>query len=53
MIKVYHKCEKFPEGGKMTQYMEKLKEGDELQISYPFGKLNYQGKGQTIRKDLG
>ena len=47
MIKIYRKCEKFPNGGKMTQYLETLKVGDELTISGPVGRLAYHGNGKV------
>ena len=41
----------FPDGGLMTQYLHKLKEGDRVRMSGPNGKLSYFGHGNfTIRK---
>lgn len=44
-IKVYRPCDKFPEGGKLTQYLEGLKEGDKVQVAGPRGKILYLNKG--------
>jgi cytochrome-b5 reductase len=35
----------FPDGGKMSQYMESLQLGDALTIQGPFGKMQYKGRG--------
>lgn len=47
LVKVYFKGvhPKFPEGGKMSQYLEQLKIGDMIEVSGPKGKLTYVGKG--------
>lgn len=37
---------KFPEGGKMSQYLESLKIGDHIDFRGPSGLLVYKGKGQ-------
>ncbi|EDO39808.1 predicted protein [Nematostella vectensis] len=57
VIKVYFKNvhPKFPEGGKMSQYLESLKIGDTVDIRGPAGKLIYKGRGtisikESIRK---
>ncbi|CAG9322447.1 unnamed protein product [Blepharisma stoltei] len=48
-IKIYYKNvhPKFPEGGKMTQYLDSLKNGDKLEISGPKGRLTYLGNGNV------
>lgn len=48
LIKVYFKNThpNFPEGGKMSQYLNDLKIGDEIQARGPFGKLQYLGHGE-------
>ena len=58
-IKIYRRNvhPKFPEGGKMTQYLETLKIGDKVEIEGPRGSLEYLGKGNfkindKICKDL-
>ncbi|TMW60902.1 hypothetical protein Poli38472_000944 [Pythium oligandrum] len=49
VVKVYFKNvhPKFPEGGKMSQYLESLKIGDTIEVSGPKGKLTYVGKGEV------
>ena len=37
---------KFPEGGKMTQYLEKMEIGDSIDVRGPSGLLVYNGKGE-------
>ncbi|KAJ1620725.1 hypothetical protein T492DRAFT_1075670 [Pavlovales sp. CCMP2436] len=47
VIKVYEgrKIDRFPDGGKMSQYMAKLKVGDKMVISGPWGQNEYKGHG--------
>nr|XP_033774151.1 NADH-cytochrome b5 reductase 1 isoform X2 [Geotrypetes seraphini] len=47
VIKIYFKGThpKFPEGGKMSQYLESLAIGDMIEFRGPSGLLIYQGKG--------
>ncbi|PNJ00639.1 CYB5R1 isoform 5, partial [Pan troglodytes] len=47
VIKVYLKGvhPKFPEGGKMSQYLDSLKVGDVVEFRGPSGLLTYTGKG--------
>lgn len=54
VIKVYFKNThpRFPDGGKMTQYLENLKIGDKIQIRGPSGRLQYQGEGEFVIKKL-
>jgi NAD(P)H-flavin reductase len=52
VIKAYHPCERFPEGGKMSQYLENLKEGDYLDFRGPVGEFEYASDGDfTIDRD--
>ncbi|XP_072915906.1 NADH-cytochrome b5 reductase 3-like isoform X2 [Hemitrygon akajei] len=54
VIKVYFKGvhPKFPEGGKMSQYLENLRIQDSIDFRGPSGLLVYKGKGQfAIRPD--
>jgi ferredoxin-NADP reductase len=44
-IKVYRKCEQYPEGGKFTRYLESLAVGDSIQVAGPRGNLRYLGQG--------
>ena len=62
IIKVYHPNvhPKFPHGGLMTQYLEKMPIGQYLKIEGPKGKLNYIGCGNfyiqkkyNVRKRIG
>jgi cytochrome-b5 reductase len=47
VIKVYEgaKIDRFPDGGKMSQYMASLKVGDKMTISGPWGMNEYKGHG--------
>jgi len=54
VIKVYFKNvhPKFPEGGKLTQYLEEMAIGDSIDVRGPSGKLIYKGSGEfAIRPD--
>ncbi|MBN3322002.1 NB5R3 reductase, partial [Atractosteus spatula] len=54
VVKIYYKNvnPKFPEGGKMSQYLESLRIGDTIDFRGPSGLLVYQGKGRfAIRPD--
>lgn len=54
VVKIYFKGvhPKFPEGGKMSQYLESLKVGDTIDFRGPSGLLVYQKKGKfAIRPD--
>jgi len=48
VIKVYKGgvIERFPDGGKMSQYFDKLRVGDSISISGPWGMNEYVGSGQ-------
>lgn len=41
---------KFPDGGKMSQYMESLKLGETLKVKGPLGHFEYKGRGHFILK---
>eukprot|EP00760_Papus_ankaliazontas_P017165 PhM_4_TR17050/c0_g1_i4/m.94813/K00326/E1.6.2.2; cytochrome-b5 reductase len=47
VIKVYFAGvhPKFPDGGKLTQYLEGLKIGDTIDVSGPRGRFHYLGRG--------
>lgn len=51
-IKVYfpNVHPKFPDGGKMSQYFEKMEIGDLLKVKGPLGHFEYKGKGSIIVK---
>lgn len=54
VIKVYFKNvhPKFPDGGKMSQYLENMSVGDYIDVRGPNGLLVYEGKGLfSIRPD--
>merc|ERR1712018_413644 len=54
VVKVYFKDvhPKFPDGGKMSQYLENMKIGDTIDVRGPSGHLVYNGNGKfAIRKD--
>lgn len=38
---------KFPDGGKMSQYLDNLKIGDTIDFRGPSGLLVYKGKGKA------
>lgn len=48
MVKVYFKNqnEKFPNGGKMSQHLENMKIGDEINFRGPHGSITYLGNGR-------
>ncbi len=50
LIKVYRAGEHpaFPQGGKMSQHLDRLAVGDTIQVKGPTGHFVYQGKGQYI-----
>lgn len=54
LIKVYKKNvhPKFPNGGKMSQYVDSLKIGDQIAFRGPTGKLKYLGNGKFSIKKL-
>lgn len=45
VIKVYRPTDEFPEGGKMTRYLESLNVGDEVKMKGPLGRIRYSGNG--------
>lgn len=54
VVKIYKKNvhPKFPDGGKMTQYLDEMKIGDKIAFRGPSGKLQYIGKGKLSIKKL-
>lgn len=54
-IKVYYANvhPKFPDGGKLSQYMEALKVGDMLKVKGPLGHYEYLGRGRYIDSGKG
>lgn len=53
LIKVYKPCEKFPKGGKMTQWLDTLPIGTNVTIRLPFGRFNYLGNGSIRITNFG
>lgn len=54
VIKVYYPLPpRFPEGGKMSQHLAKLKIGEAILMKGPKGHLDYLGKGKFTIKKLG
>lgn len=47
VIKVYKSglLEQFPDGGKMSQFIDSLQVGQEMEISGPWGAIEYKGNG--------
>jgi len=45
VIKVYGRCERFPDGGKMSQWLDRLSIGDDVDVAGPFGLVEYVGHG--------
>lgn len=54
VIKVYKRNvhPKFPDGGKMSQYLDAMKIGDKIAFKGPSGKLQYMGTGKFAIKKL-
>ncbi|XP_063807864.1 NADH-cytochrome b5 reductase 1 [Pseudophryne corroboree] len=50
IVKIYSKDQNpdFPEGGKMSQYLDSLSVGDKIEFQGPKGLLMYEGKGQFL-----
>jgi len=48
LIKVYYPNERFPEGGKMTQYIDNMKIGDKLDFVGPKGHIIYKRNGEFL-----
>ena len=46
VIKAYHPCDRFPKGGKMSQYLEKMEIGDTIDMRGPVGEFDYIGNGK-------
>jgi nitrate reductase (NAD(P)H) len=46
VVKAYKPCERFPEGGKMSQHLDALKIGDTLEVRGPVGEFEYTSSGK-------
>jgi NAD(P)H-flavin reductase len=55
LIKIYRPNQNinFPNGGKLTPYLENLSVGDKVHVEGPFGKFHYESNGNiTIGSEL-
>lgn len=50
LVKVYKPCDNFPDGGKVSQYIDSIQIGGDLSIKYPYGKVLYEGNGKFLFK---
>lgn len=48
VIKAYRPCERFPDGGKMSQYVDTLKIGDMMDFRGPVGEFEYLADGDFL-----
>ena len=48
VIKVYRPCDRFPDGGKMSQYIDTLQIGDGLEMRGPVGHFEYLSAGNIV-----
>ena len=53
VIKAYRPCERFPEGGKMSQYVDTLEIGDFLDFKGPVGEFEYMNDGNFVLEGEG
>jgi len=53
VIKAYRPCERFPEGGKMSQYVDTLNIGDYLDFKGPVGEFEYLKDGEFLLEGEG
>ena len=51
MIKIYRPTTEYPNGGKMTRYLESLNVGDKVKIRGPLGRITYSGFGKFFIKE--
>jgi len=52
VIKAYRPCERFPEGGKMSQYVDALQIGDYLDMRGPVGEFEYLANGKFLLENI-
>merc|ERR1711953_580102 len=52
VVKVYKGgvIERFPDGGKASQYLDSMQVGDSIELAGPFGLIEYTGAGQLEHK---
>ena len=48
LLQVYLPNERFPEGGKMTQHLNKMQLGDTISVAGPKGRIIYQRNGNFL-----
>ncbi|CAJ1961681.1 unnamed protein product [Cylindrotheca closterium] len=48
VIKAYRPCERFPNGGKMSQHVDNLKIGDTMDFRGPVGEFEYHANGKFL-----
>lgn len=48
VVKVYRPSPQFPDGGRMSRFLENLRVGQTIEISGPVGSHHYVGKGRFI-----
>ena len=53
VIKLYGKTAEFPEGGKMSAYLETKNVGDTVRMEGPMGKITYKGNGEFNIRQVG
>lgn len=53
LIKVYYSCPQFPLGGLLTQYIDRMQIGQEVDFAGPRGKVTYHGDGRFTLVKLG
>ena len=50
VIKAYPPCERFPLGGKMSQYLDALTVGSTIDMRGPVGEFDYHGNGKFLKE---
>jgi nitrate reductase (NAD(P)H) len=45
VVKAYRPCERFPDGGKMSQYLDQINVGDYVDMRGPVGEFEYSANG--------
>ena len=46
VVKIYRPSPKFPDGGRMSRYLEGLRVGSSIEVAGPFGNHQYIGRGR-------
>lgn len=50
LVKVYRPNNDFPEGGRVSQYLNNIQIGENINVTYPYGKVHYKGNGKFMFK---